>query len=362
MTTFQFLSEADLDALPDPVWLVEGLLIEKSLGVLYGASGAGKTFIALALAGAICVGADFLGRSVAEGHVLYVAAESHWQLKKRLRALRRHLGVRQLGALSVVPMPVHFHSPDEVAEFITQLAAQQPEGYALTIVDTLSRCSAGMDENLTAHRELSLDGIRQVMDATGGAVLLLHHTGWKTDRERGSSALRAAVDTLLKLEEDGNSTLTLEVEKQRDGETGFRLGIHLLPVGDSLVAIADEANASPATLSAKALACLRSLHAIALSDGATVSDWKAHFEDVAKRGRSVFFESKKELLLRNLVTPVNKRWALTPAGIETVRSPGTVQMESGWTESVQSGESTIPLGMDSGLQTAWMDANNRPAA
>ena len=44
---FPFLSNADIAALPNPVWLIEKVLQQNSLAVLYGQWGVSKSFIAL---------------------------------------------------------------------------------------------------------------------------------------------------------------------------------------------------------------------------------------------------------------------------------------------------------------------------
>ena len=42
---FTLLTTDELEALPDPEWLIEGILPSGGLGVLYGQPGAGKSFL-----------------------------------------------------------------------------------------------------------------------------------------------------------------------------------------------------------------------------------------------------------------------------------------------------------------------------
>ena len=44
---FQLHTGQDLERLPDPEWLIEGLLPAHSFGVLFGPAGVGKSFLAL---------------------------------------------------------------------------------------------------------------------------------------------------------------------------------------------------------------------------------------------------------------------------------------------------------------------------
>ena len=59
-----------------PVWLVEGLLMDKSVNVFVGDSGLGKTPWGVMLGISVAAGVPFLGRKVRKGPVLYCDAES----------------------------------------------------------------------------------------------------------------------------------------------------------------------------------------------------------------------------------------------------------------------------------------------
>ena len=48
--TFELLCPADIEALPDLEYLIEGILPVPTFGVLYGPPGAGKSFVALSMA------------------------------------------------------------------------------------------------------------------------------------------------------------------------------------------------------------------------------------------------------------------------------------------------------------------------
>src|SRR4051794_39667006 len=56
--------------------LIDGLLPKTGLTVLYGESGAGKTFVTLDLACHIAAGRPWRGMAVEQGVVVYVAAEA----------------------------------------------------------------------------------------------------------------------------------------------------------------------------------------------------------------------------------------------------------------------------------------------
>ena len=79
---FPLLSLADIEALPDLEWLVEGVLAMHALAILYGEPGCGKSFVALFMALANASGRPWLGRTTRQTKTLYIAAEGVLGLSK----------------------------------------------------------------------------------------------------------------------------------------------------------------------------------------------------------------------------------------------------------------------------------------
>ncbi|BAQ16083.1 AAA family ATPase [Methyloceanibacter caenitepidi] len=73
--------------------LVEDVLNAGAMGVMYGASGSGKTFLSLDLSFHVAAGLPWHGRPTTQGPVLYVAAEGGRGIFKRIAALKQHFGV-----------------------------------------------------------------------------------------------------------------------------------------------------------------------------------------------------------------------------------------------------------------------------
>jgi RecA-family ATPase len=93
MTRFKLLGPAELNNLPEPSWLIEGILPANALGVLYGAPGVGKTFVALSIALSIAAGHSWCGKLTKSGSVLYVAAEGVSGMRLRVQAYQRRHGI-----------------------------------------------------------------------------------------------------------------------------------------------------------------------------------------------------------------------------------------------------------------------------
>ena len=124
----------------------------------------------------------------------------------------------------------------DVDLFIQRIISLSPK---LVIGDTLARCMPGGDENSAKDMGLLVehtDKVRRRVDCT---FMWAHHTNRAAGTERGSSALRGACDTLLKL----SATQVLTCDKQRDAEPFGRLRLRLEPCeGSCVMAVAPEPN------------------------------------------------------------------------------------------------------------------------
>jgi hypothetical protein len=86
----------------------------------------------------------------------------------------------------------------------------------LIVVDTLARCFIG-DENKQESMGNFIAGIDRLKNEFCCSVLILHHTGRDESRERGSTVLGGACDTIYRLDAEAkDSTLTLTNEKMKD--------------------------------------------------------------------------------------------------------------------------------------------------
>jgi hypothetical protein len=79
--------DGELDFVP-PAWLVRDLIPERSVVLMIGESGAGKSFTAVDLTFALALGTPFFGKETKKGGVLFVAAEAAGTIPERARATR----------------------------------------------------------------------------------------------------------------------------------------------------------------------------------------------------------------------------------------------------------------------------------
>jgi len=224
-----------------PEYLVDGILDRGNLGVIYGEPASFKTFVALDLAARVALGVPWHGQHHTRmASVVYVMAEGQLGLRLRLSAWLRV--VRQcvstdptlnLDDIKEALRPRFFAFDDavplieatEVDNFIAallRLAEDIAEMPGLIVLDTLARCFLGGDENSSRDMGLLVEACNAIRKRTGAAVLLIHHTGKDKELERGSSALRAAADSMLKVTrgeplEGAEGRARVTVEKRKDG-------------------------------------------------------------------------------------------------------------------------------------------------
>ena len=300
---FKLYTVEDLEDLPDPAWLLEGLLPQGALAELYGTFAVGKSFLALDWALSVAAGVPWLGRSMSQADVVYVSAEGGAGLKKRIAAWRTEHTEADLSRFRAILAPVNMLDPKDVKALV-QVIKDAPCEPSLVVIDTLARCFGDGDENAAVDMNRFVAGTDWIRAKFPGAtVLVIHHSGKKANQgDRGSNALRAAADTVMKLTGKGK-TLTLECEKQKDWEHFGNIGLTLRFVvlnglETSCVIAARKAGPSSEETGgnesdAKALDALRQVG----SDGAAYKQWL----EASSLPESTFKLARKRLVLDGLV-------------------------------------------------------------
>jgi hypothetical protein len=201
--------------------------------VLYGPPGAGKSFLALDWSMSVDQGRKWSGRQVRRGTTIYICAEGTSGLKLRVGAWLAAVSAEAKGLL-IYPKALNVVSANDRQGLVAALR-ERDAAPCLIVIDTLNRCFGGLDENSTADMTQfvgGLDDLRsQFPEAT---ILVVHHSGKdRTRGERGSTVLRAAADTVIRVDKHGR-TLTLKCEKQKDGEEfkDLRLTLKIVDLGD----------------------------------------------------------------------------------------------------------------------------------
>lgn len=217
--------------------LVEGVLGRAAMAVLYGDSNSGKTFAAIDLGAAICRGVPWLGKNCDSGLVVYLATEASASVGLRLRAYQRYHQLQVQGFV-IVQSPINLFNGEAdttaVLSLVDELERDHGAKAVLIIGDTLSRISAGANENSGEDMGVVLKHADAIRGATGATFLWIHHTGKDQAKGmRGWSGMRAAIDTEIEVTADeATGVRSAEITKQRDFPgKGDRIGFRLESVG-----------------------------------------------------------------------------------------------------------------------------------
>ncbi len=223
---FVVVPAAEFVKRPAPDWIIKGVLPRAALVVLFGASGAGKSFLALDMAAAVARGIPWREHTVKAGRVVYIAAEGAGGFVTRVRAYEQHHGtsVDNLGVIDAAP---NFLQKPDAVEVVRAIKASG--GADVVIVDTLAQVSPGANENAGEDMGRVLAHCKGIHQATGGVVVLVHHAGKDLERgARGWSGLRAAADTEIEVSRPTETGPRLaRITKQKDGEDGLEWGFTL---------------------------------------------------------------------------------------------------------------------------------------
>lgn len=223
----RFLNTSDFTAqtASGPGYVVKGLLSRRSHALMYGAPGAGKSFLALDLAYAVAQGREWMGHKVNGGIVVYIPFEGGGGMGKRVQALVAKHG--HAPNFRVIESPDYNLQELSGRQALGQdlAAALGDEKPALIVFDTLARVLRG-DENSAKDMGGLNAAVAALIESTGCCALLVHHSGKDASRgARGSSALLGALDTEIQIDDN-----QIRATKQRDFELGAPIGFKLAPL------------------------------------------------------------------------------------------------------------------------------------
>lgn len=292
----RLLTTEQLRKLPPPVGLVDGLLYLDSLAMLYGASGAGKSHVALDLAHTVSALSFWHGHRVTNGAVLYVAAEGAPGVGIRVDAWEQHH--QQASTVTWLPSAVSIIDAGWASALAEVVADLRP---VLVVLDTFARSIVGADENSARDVGIAVANLDMIRRAAGCCVLVVHHSGKdRTAGARGSTALKAAVDTELEVIGD-DTRLTLKNTKQKNAREEPPINFTLVPVdGTASVVIEQAGKATSGELPAGVFDTLDALRQIDVPGGVAASVWKA----ASTVPESTFYRHRAGLLERGHIVNV----------------------------------------------------------
>lgn len=210
----EFGGMEDLENEPPVSWLLPGWLAAHELSVLYGQGGTFKSYIAIGWS---------LQLAAQKRDVLYIAAEGTSGLRSRVDAWMAARGQHDtiIPSWNYYNANVHVDEENHLRTWMQGwLNHSDGVGADLVIVDTMAR-NFGGDESSPKDVGAFIEGCELLRREMNTAVLVLHHMGVSTGRERGSAALRNATFAMFKTSDPrfndrGGGSVQLECDRMKD--------------------------------------------------------------------------------------------------------------------------------------------------
>lgn len=314
---------SEFENTPAIEWLVKDEIPKKSTVIIYGASGAAKSFAAV----------DYAGQIAKTENIIYIAGEGESGYYARYNAWLKHCGYTKPGKFNLLPKAIQMLKNDDVENFITEAAPLKP---AAVFIDTLARCMVGGDENSQKDMGMFIyacDQIRERLDCT---VVIIHHTGKAGDNERGSSSLRGAADMMIAITNE-EGVIKIACGKSKDTKPFTHRYCRLqeveivqnkVPIVSCVLEAWQRVKVDPKDLSPNQARLLECLSSELFHEGVRAPDLKA-YSNVQGSG---FYTSLNSLIKRGYARKMGKGAKIDPVvitheGMEWIRAKSKVNPE-----------------------------------
>ena len=203
--------------LPKPEMLLDPIIQDKSLTMLYAYRGIGKSFFAMSMAYAIATGSKFLRwQAPKPAKVLYIDGEMQANLlQERFTKIIKNYNTAPdlLNNLYILSADLQGALSLNIGYSLIQNSIEDiinKENIKFVIFDNLSSLTT-VDE-LDANEWIVIQECLLCLRRQGVAVLLVHHSG-KNGGQRGISKREDILDTVIKLEVPSKKNKEKEVEE-----------------------------------------------------------------------------------------------------------------------------------------------------
>ena len=223
--TFYYLDA--LDSIPEPTWIIDGILPEGGYTLAYGKRSTMKSFAALDMGLSLATGAAYHGRAVKQGRIVYFAGEGFQGTNNRIKAwFKMHKQNRANYARDFVLVP--FTSKwdtaagrDLVRQHLSAIAKDGP--ISIVIIDTARRAMSG-DENAPTSVGQFLDGVNAICREFSCGSLIVHHAGKDQGKgARGGSNFEDDADAVLRFTKGTGGMVHMKCTKQKDSESDWTM-------------------------------------------------------------------------------------------------------------------------------------------
>jgi hypothetical protein len=221
--------------IPPVKWIVPGRLLEKSVALIAGPPGSGKTFLNY----------DWAAQAVRAGAGVYLGQNEGGKKAMQIRL------ARACAAAGLEKLPRNFRYERNVALALSdrkavERFAKRLKGYDIIGLDSLSSFWPGLNENDPEHMSIVSESLKILCEVSGATAAGVHHTtksSWKPGETpsladiRGHGALAGRIDTAFIVKPlervAGLVRFELHTVKQRDEDLSPACEMEILMTGSA---------------------------------------------------------------------------------------------------------------------------------
>ncbi len=212
------LQLAEIKNKPPKSWVLQNWFSRKDIGIIYGESTSGKTFMVIDLMFQAMTEETFANTFEFNERLkcLYICGEGYTGIYDRLKA---KLETKKLPEdindyFFLQETMINLSSAIDVDNFICERLNEDLD-LGLIVIDTLISASFGANENDNPVMAGILKNAAKIAKALNVAIILIHHTN-KNGNMRGAQSLMDNSDFMIECESSGNQR-TISAKKVKDG-------------------------------------------------------------------------------------------------------------------------------------------------
>ena len=217
-TPFPIFTAKQVRTMPPVPFRVAALsLPERGLAAFAGPSGHGKGLVTMDLTHTLARGTLFRGdMPVEQCAVAIIVAEGWSGIPGRQRAVETRHQIPDDEDVFVYYIPAAMPLDDlAVAEQVGRTLRSRDPRPRVLLVDTYRATNSG-DENDSTDAARYIRSLQHLAEAIDGLVVAIVHAPWNAERERGSTAFRAAMDWVALIQKE-DDVVTMTCLKAKDG-------------------------------------------------------------------------------------------------------------------------------------------------
>jgi hypothetical protein len=226
----RFLPDSEFENRPPRQWLIPAILPKEGIALLYGPPGCGKSFLTMAWSLCIATGRQWLGHPVLQGPVAYIAGEGSFGIGPRLKAWKSFHQFSGNSGVQWFDESLALQDAGNFNELVTAFEEDFETPPVLVVIDTLSRCSGGADENSNTDMAKVIAAADILQQRFHCTVLIVHHAGKDRDRgPRGASSLTGNTETIIEVAPTSEGCRVV-CYKQKDAPKFEAISLKLLQI------------------------------------------------------------------------------------------------------------------------------------